>query len=400
MVGKRGVCHRVLPEALVLTPEAPYPPTSGGLMRTASLLAYLAGRHTVDVITFREPGAPDPAAAFPAGLARHIGVIDLPFHHKHPAARVLRNAGRLLRGVPPLVDRFAGFGARLRNLTAGRRYALGLVEHFWCAPYVEDLAGCCGRVVLDLVDIESVLYARYASAAAFPASLAHSQFARACRRLERRWLPRFDLLLATSENDAAAARALAPGTRVTVYPNALPSRPVPARGDDYAVVFPANFGYQPNIDGVRWFRREIWPLLATRCPGLKWRLAGKNEECVSGYIAGAPGIETTGPIPDGVAEIARAQVAVVPLRAASGTRLKILEAWAAGVPVVSTTVGAEGLPARHGENLLLADTARDFASAVAALLDSPEMRERVGRAGRERFEREYTWERAWQGLDF
>jgi polysaccharide biosynthesis protein PslH len=90
---------------------------------------------------------------------------------------------------------------------------------------------------------------------------------------------------------------------------------------------------------------------------------------------------------------------VVPLLSGSGTRLKIIEAWAAGTAVVSTSVGAEGLPGRHGENILLADGPESFATAVTLLLESPLDRQRIGRAGRDQYEREFTWNAAWSALD-
>jgi glycosyltransferase involved in cell wall biosynthesis len=98
--------------------------------------------------------------------------------------------------------------------------------------------------------------------------------------------------------------------------------------------------------------------------------------------------------------LARARVAVVPLLAGSGTRLKILEAWAAGLPVVSTSVGAEGLTACDGEHLLLADGAAAFARSVSRLLACCDLREKIGRAGRLLLENEFTWEKAWKNLDF
>jgi len=97
--------------------------------------------------------------------------------------------------------------------------------------------------------------------------------------------------------------------------------------------------------------------------------------------------------------LASAKVAIAPIRSGSGTRLKIVEAWAAGVPVVSTTVGAEGLPARHGENILLADDPGTFGDAVSSLLESCPERQRIGRAGREQYEKDLTWDVAWRSLE-
>lgn len=398
-MSKRGDGSAPEDAALFLAPEAPYPMTGGGPLRSASLLEYLARRYAVDVVVFREPGATDPCASFPSGIARSLHVIDLPRHGRHPAARALRNMGRIIRRVPPLVDRFAGFGDDIGGALAGRRYRVAVVEHFWCAPYWEQVAPLAERTVLDMHNIESVLHARCARAGRPAERSVHGLFEGACRALEEVWLPRYSLLLAASEVDARALGAIAPGASVATYPNALPLRPVPPHEEQEVVVFSANFGYHPNISAVRFFREAIWPRLAARWPGLRWRLVGKNRECVARFTSGDPRIEATGPVEDAVAEIARARVAVAPLLAGSGTRLKILEAWAAGVPVVSTVLGAEGLPVRDGEHLLLADDPSQFCEAVTALLASAPLRRRLGDAGRRLFEREFTWEAAWSRLD-
>jgi glycosyltransferase involved in cell wall biosynthesis len=386
--------------ALVLAAESPYPLAGGGALRTASLLHYLALWYNVDLVVFRQPGAPDPGPQLPAGLVRRVRVVDLPTHGRSFAARALRNALRVARRVPPLVDRFAGFGREIERALEGRRYDIGIVEHFWCAPYWKQVAKVCDRTVLDLHNIESVLDQRCAEVESGARAWAHGVFGRASLRLERTWLPCFSEVLTASEIDAARARAIAPGARVMVYPNALPPTPLPPRAGEDAIVFSGNMEYHPNISAVRFFRREVWPLLRERWPGLVWRLIGKNPAAVSRFTSGDARIQVQGPVDDAIRELARAKVAVVPVLAGSGTRLKILEAWAAGVPVVSTTLGAEGLDARDGESLLLADSGPAFAEAVSRLLACTELRERVGAAGRLLLEKEFTWEAAWKKLDF
>jgi glycosyltransferase involved in cell wall biosynthesis len=388
------------PSALVLAAETPYPLAGGGALRTASLLHYLALRYDVDLVVFRQPGAPHPGVELPAGLVRRVCVVDLPAHGRSWASRALRNALRVARRVPPLVDRFAGFGREIERVLEGRRYDIGIVEHFWCAPYGEQMAKVCGRTVLDLHNIESVLDQRCAAVESGAAAWAHRVFSRAALKLERTWLPRFSEVLAASESDAERARAIAPGARVTVYPNALPATPLPPRGNEDAIVFSGNMEYHPNISAVRFFRREVWPLLRERWPGLVWRLIGKNPEAVRRFTSGDARIEVEGQVEDAIRELARAKVAVVPVLAGSGTRLKILEAWAAGLPVVSTTLGAEGLGARDGESLLLADGGPAFAEAVSRLLAREDLRQSLGAAGRLLLEQEFTWETAWKKLDF
>jgi glycosyltransferase involved in cell wall biosynthesis len=158
--------------------------------------------------------------------------------------------------------------------------------------------------------------------------------------------------------------------------------------------------YHPNQSAVRFFRREIWPQLRERWPKVIWRLIGKNPQAVRQFTTGDSRIEVQGQVDDAVRELARTRVAVVPILAGSGTRLKILEAWAAGLPVVSTPVGAEGLPVRDGENILLASSAGTFTEAVSRLLACKKLRSQLGMAGRLLLEKEFTWEAAWRKLDF
>ncbi len=216
--------------------------------------------------------------------------------------------------------------------------------------------------------------------------------------MERRWLPRFDVVLAASAADAGRAAELGAGRRAHVYPNALPSMPQPAAAEKEMILFSGNMEYHPNLAAVRHFRECIWPLLRSRHPGLTWRLVGRNADAVSRYTRGDPRIEVRGAVENAVEAIAEARVVIVPLLSGSGTRLKILEAWAAGRAVVSTTLGAEGLDARSGEHLLIADGPESFAAAVSSLLDSKEQRGRLGASGRRLYEQRFTWPAAWAAL--
>jgi len=390
------------PAALLLAPETPYPMAGGGALRTASLLHYLAQTHHVDLLVFRQPGAPDPADSLPAALVRRVFVLDLPPNRRSLAARTLRNAGRVTRQVPPLVDRFSGFGASIAGLLEGRRYQIGVVEHFWCAPYWEQIAPLCDRTVLNLHNIESELHQRCARADGSPAAFAHRIFHHAARDLERHWLPCYSQVLTASESDAALARAVAPRARIAVYPNAIPATPLPpatGRGNPDAIVFSGNFEYHPNHSAVRFFRREVWPLVRNRWPELVWRLVGKNPDAVRNFTSGDPRIQVVGAVDDAVRELARARIAVAPLLAGSGTRFKIIEAWAAGLPVVSTRIGAEGLPAHDADTLLLADSPAAFAGAISRLLASPALCQTLGMRGRMLVEEHFTWEAAWKLLE-
>src|SRR5579872_6697658 len=385
--------------ALFLVPETPYPTHGGGALRSASVFEYLARRYEVDIIVFREPGAPDPQPLFPVATGRDILVLELPRHRKNRVSRAARTAERIARGVPPLVDRFSGFAVPISAFLRGRHYDVAVVEHLWLAPYFVQIATVSGKMVLNLHNIESVLHERCASTENGPQSFAHHIFAGADRDLEAYWLPRYNQVLAASAEDERMARAIAPGVKTSVYPNAIPFVPRPARAEQECVAFSGNLEYHPNVTAVRYFHHKIWPALRERWPSLVWQLIGKNPDSVRHEMNGDPRIEFSGPVSSAVERLARAKVVVVPLLAGSGTRFKLLEAWAAGRAVVSTTIGAEGLPAKHCENLLIADDAGTFADSVSRLLAGPELRTRLGETGRALFESEFTWDSAWQKLD-
>jgi glycosyltransferase involved in cell wall biosynthesis len=387
--------HDATEWALVLAPEPPYPVAGGGAIRTASLCRFLASRCRLHLVTF---GPPRP---IPADFAEQVDWVALPAHSRSLAARLARNASRLWRGVLPLSDRFSEPACRdqVARAIAGRRYRVAVVEHFWCAAYRDLAARHAAQVILDMHNIESELHARCAATDAWPERWAHRRFARVARRAERQLLPAFGLVLAASERDRRRIQELAPQTRVAVYPNALPPQfPEPAP-EEHCVAFSGNLEYHPNVAAVRFFATRIWPSLRKRDPALRWRLIGRNEAAVARWTSADPRIETTGAVQDALAELARARVVVVPLLAGSGTRIKILEAWAAGRAVVSTRVGAEGLPVKHGENLLLADSASAILDAILVLLQDEALRRRLGAAGRRLVEEQFCWPAAWQRLD-
>ena len=321
-----------------------------------------------------------------------LASFTVPHHSKHFAARAWRNAWRLLKGVPPLIDRFAGFE---EQLALDGRYKVAVIEHFWCAPYADAIRPHCDVLVLDLHNVESELAATHARATGGLEAVVHRRFADAYAALERKWIPKFDLVLAASEEDSRRIEH----RNVVVCPNALPVLDAPNVAEGNCIVFSGNLEYHPNIEAVRWFRTSIWPALRERNDGLTWDLVGRNAEAVAAIVKDDPRIRMIGPVEDAVASIASARVVVVPLLSGSGTRFKILEAWAARRAVVSTTIGAEGLGAQDGEHLVLADAAAEFAGAVQRLLDDPAGARKIGEAGRVLYLDRYTWPAAWNRLE-
>ena len=386
--------------ALFLSAEAPYPLHGGGAIRSASLLHYLARDREVDLVVFRQPGDPHPRLALPAGLVRRAAVIELPATGRGDLMRAFRTASRLAREIPPLTDRFSGFENEIEQAIGRERYGVAVIEHAWCAPYLDVVKQRCDEAVLDLHNIESALHRWCEQTGQGAAAFAHRTFADAALRLEREWLPRYARVITASEHDARLARAIAPQASISVYPNAIPYCPMPPRAEEEVIIFTGNMEYHPNTSAVRFFASEIWPCLKQQWPGLVWRLVGRNPQAVAEFCAEDPRVDLRGPVPDAIAELSRAKVALVPLLAGSGTRFKLLEAWAAGTPIVSTAIGAEGLPVRHDENVLVSDSPAEFVDAVSRLLACAPLRRRLAEAGRALMEREFTWEAAWRSLNW
>ncbi|MCC7342456.1 MAG: hypothetical protein IT170_15350, partial [Bryobacterales bacterium] len=213
------------PRAFFLTPESPYPMVGGGALRSASILEYLLPRYETDVFCFVQhdsAGNPPRGSGFrPQGVDRWTNQA-LPFHSKALLPRSLRNVSRLVRDVPPLVDRFAGFGDALRAAIDGRRYDVAIVEHFWCASYAEILRPACDRLVIDLHNIESVWHERSAVEGGAAARAVHTRFARAAAALEARLLPKFDLALVTSKPDGHFLRDRFRNLPVAIVKNTIP----------------------------------------------------------------------------------------------------------------------------------------------------------------------------------
>ena len=366
----------------------------GGAFRTAAVLQYLARNYQLDAVFFSEETRPDPRAALPAGLVQDSLLIKLPVHPRSTTSRAWRNAVRYARGIPPLVDRFTQgqTGAKLAQWIDGRRYGVAVVEHFWCAPFWPQLRPCAARMILNLHNIESEWHTRIAQGEPWPIAHAHRRFAAAARRLEAQLLDKFDTVLVTSERERSS-----PGfTSAKVYPNTIPSRPEttaqPPRR--LQIVFSANLEYQPNISAVKWFGQEVWPQLQRRHPGIEWVLVGRRPDAIR-HVIPSGRVRTTGEVADALPEIAASLAAVVPIHSGSGTRIKILEAWAARTPVVSTTLGAEGLPA---EAIAIADSPDTFAAKVSGLIANQAERDRLVAAGVRVFNTGFTWEAGWKVL--
>jgi glycosyltransferase involved in cell wall biosynthesis len=250
------------------------------------------------------------------------------------------------------------------------------------------------RFVLDLDDIETVLKSRELRIA--PPVRWHRrayEYFDLCRLwlYQRRALGSFDRILVCSEKDR---RLFARNAAVTVVPNgvSLPPRILPEGSDGRTLLCLGTYGHWPNVDGLRFFVDRIFPLIRQEVSGARLVVVGRDTPPEVYALHDGKTICVEGTVPSVEEYYRQATVAIVPLRIAAGTRLKILEAFGLGRPVVSTSVGCEGLEVTNGEHLLVADEPRGFANACIDLLKNGQLRERLVHNARGLVERHYTWD--------
>lgn len=391
---------------LFLCQTLPYPPDGGVWIRTYHVLRLLARAFDVTALCFERtpmPGndaAQNTQASLEAlGKLAHVEVFEIPQQHNH-----LRYAWDHVRSAATarVYTNFLygsrAFRRRLRQLLRAERFDLVHVDSLDLAGYISACHGL--PVVCVHHNVESALLRRRGDIERNAWRRAYLRYqARLMERTERRWCARVARNIAVSEQDRALLLRLAPTARVSIVPNGVDTgefRPSEERGDGVAFVGGTN--WLPNLDALEFFCSEIRPHLQAERPGLPVRWIGCGSETHRTHYRQQYGVEVTGYVDDVRPLMREAACHIVPLRAGGGTRLKILNAWALGKPVVSTSVGCEGLAALDGDNILIRDDPRDFARAVLDVLGNASLRGGLGERGRATVERLYGWDVIGDGM--
>lgn len=383
---------------LVLDEEFPYPPNSGKRIRTWNLLRRLAVSHSLHLICFGELSPDDEAVARRFNIEVTTAGRLAPDRGATLVWRLLRN---LFSSLPYSVQKHFKEDFQQRVDAQIETFRPSIIHCEWgpYASYLRDLRGL--PCVVAAHNVESQIWSRRASVAGNPLSqwFFRSQ-ARRMERFERNFAPRVSAVVTVSEGDAKifatwGAKAVIVDNGVDLEQYAL-SQQLEVSG---RILFLASMDWFPNIDALDFYLREIHPLVR-RGPETTLRIVGRRlSSSDAERFRSFAGVEVVGEVEDVQAELANAAVIVVPLRIGGGSRLKILEALAAGKAVVSTTVGAEGLAVQDSLHLRIADTPNDFAEAVHSLLSDPAARRVLGTNGRRLVEQKYGWDALSQGLE-
>ena len=383
------------------------PLDKGGKLRTWHLMRHLARRHEITYLSFVEPGTSREHIDGMRAVASRVETIeraDPPkgsFHFYADAAR------HLLNPLPYAVGKYRSRAFRLKVDELIARERPDLIVSDFLPPVVNLPERLPCPSVLFTHNVEAEIWRRHAEATRNPLTrvLYRAQHRR-MRRFEARALQRFDGVLAVSAVDRGTFGQLYAGAvrqPIHVVPTGVdtgyfcPAAAVGAAEDcvrrpsGAGLVFTGSMDWLPNQDAMAFFCRDILPRIRAARPGVHLTIVGRSPTPAVTKLAADAGVRVTGRVDDVRPYLAAATVSVVPLRIGGGTRLKIFEAMAMGTAVVSTRIGAEGLPIINGEHAWLADDPAEFADAVVTLLGDGSRRARLERSARQLVVERFDW---------
>lgn len=380
---------------LWLKSELLHPVDKGGRIRTYQTVRALARTHRVTYLTLDDGQAAPNALELAKEYAQEV--VTVPF--KSPAKMTPAFFADLARNVasrlPYAVGKYKSkkFEREIKRLAP----KVDVVVCDFLAPACNVPKNLPVPVVLFQHNVEAEIWRRHYEVAKHPVKRAYfkNQYKRMLR-FEKEACNRFDHVIAVSEQDAELMKKDYGATRVTAQPTGVDIdffKPQPdAKRVPNELVFLGSMDWLPNEDGVGWFADEIFGKLKAKCPEAKLKIVGRNPSAKVKKLAEIPGIEVTGTVPDVREYLAKSAALVVPLRIGGGTRLKIYEAMAMGIPVVSTTVGAEGLPLEPNEHFLKADDPESFAEACAKVIKDPAAAAAMGTRGADYVRARFGWD--------
>ncbi len=385
-------------KVLWLTYDLPYPPHSGGSLRAYHLLKGMSKNHQIDLFSFIRR---EEQLQYLPELEKYCRRIET---FKRPYVWSPRNILRAGFSTLPFASvgyYFRDAKLKIQQMLEEEKYDLVHFITYYPAVYLSFAKNLGFKTLMGNDNIEYRVYQRYAEQQKFPPLkwlLSIDIFK--MRKFEEKLWKLADINIALSEGGADAVSKVT-GKECPVVPNAVDTesfsqiKKKPHEG--LVCLFVGDFTYRPNQDAVRWLVDEIISKSKKSFPSeiqnSKLLLVGRNPTNYIKNLA-SENIIVDGGVEDIRDAYARADIFLAPIRIGSGTRLKILEAMAAGLPIVSTTVGAEGLDVKDGENILLADEPQDFAQKISTLLKNPALRDKIGSAGKALVRQKYDWKQS------
>ena len=385
---------------LMITPQPPYPPNSGGRIRQWEQIRYLGRRHDLTVVSFVFTEEEYEQRGMLEGMCARSIIIMHP-NEVNPSDIALRER------LPWPLQWYAT--AEMQRTLEGLQstaFDVVLFENLFMAHYQELFPV---PSVLQEYNIESEIYRQYAALRRAHAQETDGQRDRAFWRAtwmlmvayENNTWPRFPLRTTVSQKDKEEIDRRCQRGRTIVIENGVNTERVKLISDERSrtILFMGTLDYFPNTDAAFHLAKTIMPAIWRHDPSITLCIAGRNPPDSLLTLAADPRIEVIAD-PEDMGDVARrCALSVVPLRVGGGTRLKILDSMSMGLPVVSTSLGCEGLAVRDGDELLVRDGTEEFAAAVMEILSDPGLRSRLRLNARRLVESRYDWRRMFERLE-
>ncbi len=396
---------------LFLTQVLPYPLDAGPKIRAYYVLRYLSGAHNITLLTFVRPTDPPEAIEH---LRQYCSRVETVMMNRSIIQDVAAMGRSLLLREPLLIsrDKFPAMDRTLEKLISQNQYDVIHADQLWMAPYAlraRNLAQKKGEkptLILDQHNAVHLIPKRMASEKRnliFKAGLKRE--ARLMAEYEVDTCDRFDLTTWVTSEDLAAIQEVnlhtqaAHSNHATVIPICIQPQQIsimPDLDDRPRILFLGGMHWPPNADAVEWFAKEIFPRVKSQVPEAEFLAVGKNPPA---EISRIPGVTAPGYVENVDEYFSSSRVFVVPIRAGGGMRVKILDAWDRGLPIVSTTIGAEGIACVSGENALIADDPEQFSAAILKILTDKDYAHKLRAAGKETVQTRYDWRKIYQAWD-
>ena len=371
---------------LILSPKLPYPPKDGGAIATLSLAKGLAGSGMeVSILAFNTKKHFFPPESIPADLSEEIQFFTVPVDTTPGPLKGLLNL--LFSNKPYISVRFESrkYRSKLLELLTSGNFNFVQMEGPYFESYLPEIRKFPVKVSLRAHNLEHEIWKRKSIHEQNPLKKWYfSILARRIARLEKNLLASIDLLIPISDRDGASLQKMHATPQMITIPTGFetseyPFRPVPVKRD---IFFLGALDWMPNQEGLEWFIRKVLPLVLEKEPGIVFHIAGRNAPGWLVEKLSHPSIHYHGEVEDAVSFITDHGIMVVPLLSGSGIRIKILEGMVTGKCIVTTDIGAEGIPATNGEHFFVAENEKDFADLVLEVLASNNKAEEAGRKAR------------------
>ncbi len=384
---------------LWLKTELLHPVDKGGKIRTYQTLKHLKAAHRVTYLTLDDGSAAPDAEARAEEYCHELIRVTFSAPPKGTAGFYADLARNVVSSLPYAVSRYRSAAMRDAIRRAVRERGIDLVICDFLTPSINVPHDLGVPTLLFQHNVEAAIWERHADVASHPVKKAYMREQwRRMRAWERDECRRFDHVIAVSEADRDVFRNDYGVTSVSDVPTGVdtdffrPSGTVSLQ--PHEIAFTGSMDWMPNEDGIAWFVREILPLVRREVPDASLSIVGRNPAPgVRALADEANRVVVTGTVPDIRPYLERAGAIIVPLRVGGGTRLKIFEAMAMERPIVSTTIGAEGLPYTDGTDIRIADDAAGFAAAVVQLLRDPALGATIGAAAARQVREQFGWQR-------